>query len=379
MFGTLYSRSILCSLRDRQMFVWILAFPIMLSTLFYFTFSSLDDAENLTAIPTAVVRDSAYDREAALSAAVEAVSGEDEALLSVRFVDDEAEADALLKAGEVDGYIRVADGRPQLAVHEDGVHQTILKSFLDQFLQVQSSVETILRERPEAIGDIASLIRSEPVLEEVSLSERPPTDKVNYFYALLAMVCLYGGFQGLELVSRLQANLSAQGARRTLSPVRRWKLVTADLLAGVTVQCVAVVAVIFYIRLVLGIDFGPQLLPVLLTGVVGSLTGVAFGAMVAVTNRLAMMAKSAVLISVTMVCCFLSGLMVGGINYMVMEHAPVVAWLNPAARITDAFYCLYYYDTYERFFLNIGILLLMAAAMFGVATLSVRRQQYESI
>ena len=193
------------------------------------------------------------------------------------------------------------------------------------------------------------------------------------------MVCLYGGFQGLELVSRLQANLSAQGARRTLSPVRRWKLVTADLLAGVTVQCVAVVAVIFYIRLVLGIDFGPQLLPVLLTGVVGSLTGVAFGAMVAVTNRLAMMAKSAVLISVTMVCCFLSGLMVGGINYMVMEHAPVVAWLNPAARITDAFYCLYYYDTYERFFLNIGILLLMAAAMFGVATLSVRRQQYESI
>jgi ABC-2 type transport system permease protein len=80
-----------------------------------------------------------------------------------------------------------------------------------------------------------------------------------------------------------------------------------------------------------------------------------------------------------MVCCFLSGMMVGGINYVIAEKAPIVSWLNPAARITDAFYCLYYYDTYDKFFLNIGIILAMTVAMFAVTSIFLRRQRYESI
>ena len=70
---------------------------------------------------------------------------------------------------------------------------------------------------------------------------------------------------------------------------------------------------------------------------------------------------------------------VTGINYAVEKSAPIVSLLNPAARIADAFYCLYYYDTYQKYFWNIGILLIMSAAMMGLATLFLRRQKYESL
>jgi ABC-2 type transport system permease protein len=71
--------------------------------------------------------------------------------------------------------------------------------------------------------------------------------------------------------------------------------------------------------------------------------------------------------------------MLSGINYAVMQKTPAAAWLNPAARISDAFYCLYYYDTYDRYLLNIGIILTMAFMMFAVTSVFIRRQRYESI
>ena len=94
----------------------------------------------------------------------------------------------------------------------------------------------------------------------------------------------------------------------------------------------------------------------------GSLVGVSLGALLSAATRLSPITKTGLLVSLSMVCCFLAGLMMEGISYQVAQNAPAVAWLNPAARIADAFYCLYYFDTYHRFFLDIGVLLAMAAA-----------------
>ena len=152
-----------------------------------------------------------------------------------------------------------------------------------------------------------------------------------------------------------------------------------DLLGGLTIQFACLLVLLAYITLVLGINFGPQTGLVILTCLVGSILGVSFGAMISAASKLKEQAKSAILITVSMVCVFLSGLMVGGINYVIAERAPVIAWINPAARITDAFYSLYFYDTYERFILNIVIVLGMSVIMFFITALSLRRQRYESI
>ena len=382
MFWNIFSKRILFSIRSKDTLIWTWIFPIMLSTLFFATLSSVDAAGQLREIPLAVVDDGAYRLDPSLSAMLESLSGETgNRLFALTPVPDVAEADSLLYRGEVDAYILVDSDRaePSLVVGADGLNQTIARSVLESYIQTRGAARVALENGSLAGSDMAALLERAEFTQEISLSRNPPSGKLNYYYALLAMVCMYGAFQGLTTVSVLQANLSPLGARRTMSPVGRFRMVLYDLLGGVTVHLVCLLLTVAYIIVILRIEFGSTLWGVLLACFAGSLLGVAFGAMVSVTSKLKEQAKVAILICATMVCCFLSGLMMDGISYDIMQKAPVVSWLNPAARITDAFYCLYYYDNYERFLLNIGIVLAMAAAMFAVTAFFVRRQRYESI
>ncbi|MNW16289.1 hypothetical protein D3C71_2150910 [compost metagenome] len=57
----------------------------------------------------------------------------------------------------------------------------------------------------------------------------------------------------------------------------------------------------------------------------------------------------------------------------------MIAYINPANVISDAFYSLYYYDTYERYILNIGLLMAFSLTFYIITFLIVRRQKYASI
>jgi len=378
MFWNIYSKRILSSLRDKDFLIWTWIFPVLLATMFFATFSGLDTVGQLRTIPVGIINDASFRQDSAFRTALESVSGENDGLFDLTMFVDTAEANAVLESGEIVGYI-LAGEIPKLVVSADGISQTIIKGFLDRYIQTKSSVEFILSENPGVASDLPALLMPVNYTDEISLSGNPQTNTVNYFYSLLAMVCMYGGFQGLVTVTYLQPNLSALGARRTLSPAVRWRLVSYDLLGGITIHVFFLLTVVAYITFVLGTNFGSQLWAVLLTCIAGSMLGVAFGAMISSVSRLKEQVKIAIMITVTMVCSFLSGLMMGGINYTIAEKAPVIAWINPAARIVDAFYCLYYYDTYERYFLNIGVILGMTIFMFLVTAVFFRRQRYESI
>ena len=236
MFWNIYSKRVIGTLRDREMIVWTWAFPILLSTLFFFTFTSLDTVSQLQVILLGVVDNTAYREDVAFSAALGAVSEQnDSQLFELTRLDSVEQGDALLQEGAIDAYLFVEDV-PRLVVTSDGMSQTIAKGFLDRYLQTKSAVETLLRESPEAAERLPLLMGADSLTREISLTDAVPTDKVNYFYALLAMVCMYGGFQGIHSISYLQANLSPLGARRTMAPVGRFRLITADLLGGITVH-----------------------------------------------------------------------------------------------------------------------------------------------
>lgn len=378
MFFNIFSKRVLYSLRSKDTLIWTWIFPIMLATLFFATLSSVDTSGRLHEIPLGVVDNREYRQNDSLRLMLESVSGENNGkLFNLTEIKDSDQADTLLEKGEIDGYILVQTV-PSLIVAGDGLNQTIAKNVLERYLQTENAVGSIMS-NTQLTGDLTALLDNTDYTREISLSGNPPSDKVSYYYALLAMICLYGSFQGLTTVTLLQANLSPLGARTTMSPVRRYKMVLYDLLGGIAVHFFCLLFTVAYIIFALKTDFGSKLWLVLLTCFAGSLLGVAFGALVSVTSKLKEQVKVAILICVTMVCCFLSGLMVGGINYTVMQNVPVIAWINPAARITDAFYCLYYYDNYERYLLNLGIILVMALVMFAATSVFIRRQRYESI
>ena len=61
------------------------------------------------------------------------------------------------------------------------------------------------------------------------------------------------------------------------------------------------------------------------------------------------------------------------------KNIPIINKLNPASMITDGFYSLYYYDTYDRFYFNLISLLIFAFVMIGISIFRLRRQKYDSI
>ena len=134
-----------------------------------------------------------------------------------------------------------------------------------------------------------------------------------------------------------------------------------------------------FLRLVLGIPFGSRTGMILLATLTGSLLGVSVGGFIGAVSRLSESIKNASLIGFSMICSFLSGLMIVDIKYMTVKAFPPISYLNPANLISDAFYALYYYDSPQRSLINMGLQLILSALLFGVIVLVVRRQRYASL
>jgi len=64
---------------------------------------------------------------------------------------------------------------------------------------------------------------------------------------------------------------------------------------------------------------------------------------------------------------------------IIARKAPFLSYINPAALITYAFYSLYVFASHRRFLLNIGLLLLISAAMCILSFLRLRRDRYASL
>lgn len=365
MFGMVYRKRIRLSLRNPSLVVWTLLFPMGLATFFYLAFGSLD--EKNTAAPeisAAVVADAAFEEEPALGSMLTAL--EEESVLAAQYTDKE-EALRLLEEGTVCGLIRIEDGKPALTVRESGMEQTILKNILDQYLQSKGlSKES---RKPEA----AEWVR------EVTLTEQPPSEQVTYFYALLAMSCMYGGLQGVVTMSYLQANMSPLGMRRSIAPVKPFTVLMGDLLGGYTVQAMGILAVLAYMLLALGVNVGGRGILAAAVCLAGSLLGVLLGAVTALPSRWKLEMKVGITISVAMVCCFLAGMMVHGLNYTIKQRAPFLDLINPAARISDALRCLYYYSDTTVFWENMGALGIMSGILLGILLLAARRREYGRI
>lgn len=367
------------SIRDKEAMVWTLLFPLMMSTLFYFALGSVDKADRLEAIPVAVVENAAYESSAGLSQMLQELSKGEEPLLTVTNCETAEAAAKLLEENEVDGYLRVEAEGPVLTVKKEGMNQTILRQVLTEYEHMVYSLQQAPEQAAAVLAMQAAAQSSESMLEKTAPARNNPSDMLGYFYSLLAMVCLFGTFQGATCVYQLQANQSALGARRCTAPQPYYKVLLAGVVSTSVLHMIMVWIALAYMVLVLQINFGGRVLLAALGCAAGSLTGVSLGFFLGSFPKLNLPAKIGLSVVVSLALCFLAGLMVGGMNYMVQQYLPIIGWLNPAARLVDALHSLYYFDTLQPFFLNVVILLAFSAVFFLLSALRLRRYQYESI
>ena len=363
---------------------WTLVFPLLLATLFNMALRNVMTDYKFQEINIAVVNSVQYQKDTAFISALSSVSNlsgkaSTNELFNVKLSTQSA-ADELLKNNKIDGYI-VYDNGYKLVIKDSGVNQTFIKGFLDNYLQMTSTVTTIINKNPNAVnqGLFSDISSRQAYLKAISVGKSAPDTIVIYFYALLAMTSLYGSFLGMQEVSGIQANLSHQAARVNMVPVHKMKLFISSMVAATVVQLITILIVLAYLIFALDVNFGPDIGYVLLTCVAGCLTGVSFGAFISSVIKKGDGIKRAATIGTTMIGCFLAGMMDVQIKYVVTKAFPLVAYINPANLITDAFYALYYYSTYTRYFINIGLLFAFTTVFCLITYFVLRRQKYASI
>lgn len=378
MFAHIFKYRMKILLRSRSTLFWTLLFPIILASFFKMAFGSLNEHERFAAVDIAVVDDEAYQEDEQFRSVLSMLSEGEDRLFNLQVVDRE-EADRLLEAGEISGYI-LSGPEMTLIVNRSGFSQSITKAFLDQYSQSASAFGRIMRGNPSAAAQLTTDLQTRmDYTVETPVSRANPDNILNYFYSLIAMACLYGGFFGLMEVTNIQGNLSVHAARVNVAPVHKLKTFIYSFAAALLVQFLELLILLAYMKFALAVDFGQRTGLVLLTTLIGSLVGVSLGAFIAAAVKGSENIKMAVLLGVSMFGSFLAGMMFENMKYIVATRAPLLAYLNPVNLLTDAFYSLYYYDSYRRYGTNIVALLVFSLVFCTTTYLIIRRQKYASL
>lgn len=337
----------------------------------------MEKSENFHAVPVAYIAEGETD--GVFSSLLETLEEGENPLLIVTGTDME-EGKQLLEADEVKGVFADKDGELQLYVKQEGISQSILKLVLEQYQQRKEAFHQIGSVYPENLPAVISSMKTEiSMIREEKYTDGSMDTMNGYFYALIAMNCLYGCFGGVNCAVDNKANLSALAIRRNIASQSRFLSMAADILSALAEQFFFTMVSVFYLKYVLGIAFGSQMLPLMLVVFVGSFIGTATGFFIGSLGGMRQESKTGISIAVTMTECFLSGLMVGNMYHIIQDICPILNKLNPASLLVDALYSLDIYSGYARFGQNLGILCIIALLLCIGSYFMVRRERYASV
>lgn len=360
--------------RQKEIIFWLIFFPIILGSFFKVAFSELyDKTVKFNAIPIAVVE---TEKNAVFDQVIEQVSTGDDALFKVTRTDMK-DAENLLKDGKITGIISTGDLSAEFS--SSGIEQTIVRSFIRQYKTQEKIITDTAKNSPEKLESVISALSAE-VESNTDIPFSDDLDNtVQYFYNLLAMVALFGSMSGIFVAINNQGNLSALGARKCCSPENKLTSIVAGLSAYCVVQTICMIVAVSFLAFVLKIDFGGRLGFVYLSSIIGGFMGVAMGFFVGSFGRLSEGMKMGIILTVSMLSCFLSGLMIGNIKALIAEYAPIVNKINPASVISDSYYCLAIYDDYSRYIQKIILMLIMTVLFTLGGFILTRRRKYASL
>lgn len=379
--------------KSKMLIFWTFAFPIILGTLFYFAFSNIENSEKMQVIPIAIVEDSEFTQNVVLKEAMKELGDEqkESQIFSITYTNPQ-EAEQLLQKGEVDGYLEIEDGKVKVVLKENGINQTIIQSVVEEVLQTSKIVENLSQEKiKEQMKSGNTMINYEEIYQNAiqQINETNTdiqdisSDRLSYtmieFYTLIAMTCLYGATLGMYAINNVLANMSHTGKRISITPIKKGKLLLSTILASYITQLIGLAILFIYTILALHVDYGTQMLPILLLTLVGSLAGLTLGVAVGTLLKANENTKTGIIIAYTMFGCFLSGMMGITMKYVIDKNIPILNRINPANMITDGFYALYYYTTLDRYWFNMISLLIFATIMIVLSFVALRRQKYDNI
>ncbi len=366
--------------KNRPLIFWTFLFPVILGTLFSLAFSNIEESDKLDFIPIAIVSENERDLVSQILSKM-GNKDDDDRIFDISFVSLQ-EADKMLEDESIDGYY-VSSDEPKIVVLRSGINETVFKAVVSEIYQSANIVNNLLESNSDLNVNDVYLSVMEKISSENSLIVDKSSDKLSYtmieFYTLIAMTCLYAGVLSMYSINQKLPNMSDNGKRVSVSPVSKFRLLVSSLVASYVTQLVGLLILFLFTIFVLDVDYGDNLLLVILLSLVGSFAGLSLGTLVASIFKSNENMKISIIIGFTMFCSFLSGMMGITMKYVIDKNVPILNIINPANMITDGFYSLYYYDTLDRFYFNLFSLVIFSIVLIVISVLCLRRQKYDSI
>jgi hypothetical protein len=400
------------NLRERNNVFWLFAFPIILSSLFFGMFSGLG-GDAITPQRLAVVHDSNWDQAYGVQSFVDTLSdggttdqhdSQEQTLIAPHEVESVDSAKALTRSGDVDGYLYVdndgklsiavldvviADATNSIATTSSGVTLTALKSLITQFNQQSAMSRALASDATQTQSSSREQLTASPdattsygYTKDRAITHFAPDPFARYYYALLGMTCMMSMTYAVVSITLTQANLSALGARRSIAPLAKWRQVSATLCASCFASFLSLLVAFVYIRYVCGISAGGREPLAVVAIALSSLLATAYGLLIGSIARLSQGMKIGICTIVACIGALFAGLYgqyAMNISDAISRNMPAVHLLNPVKQVSDLFYDLLYYDSYQPFLQTSGVILAMSALCLSAAVMLMRRQRYEHL
>ncbi|MGN0286982.1 MAG: ABC transporter permease [Atopobiaceae bacterium] len=374
--------------RDRALLVWPLAFPILMTCVFMAMFSGVSNAYSIVGSRLGVVNDAHYQTAVGLDQTLQAISdtGSDDHICDLTYYASEKDALAAARAGDVDEYLVVdQEGTPQLHISPDSLGSngklptSVLLEVLNAYVHLRNSIFGVAARQPDLLVSGAALqaFRANAVhTVQLQATRAAPDPTARYYYALLAMAAGMGTMAAMSSIRKLQPTSDAVGARYCMGAVPRWRVLLGTFLAAWLCQFACMMVAMAFMWGVASVPFGDQAGLVVLAVALCSLAGCATGSFLGTIPRLPVSIASAI----TCVLSLFTGLY-GSMSLAddIATSMPALAYLNPLWQMTNCFYALLYYDTYDTYIASCAALLAMAAVFMALTTVGARRLSHEHL
>lgn len=337
--------------RNWSLIFWILAFPLILVTLFRLILSG------------------AYD-VAGQPAKLALKNIPQDSMLQVTLDQLEKQGTIQIVVDHADAILEMEESG-DLVVHmsTNGIQQSIIMSIANQYTQ---KIEII-----QVTNTMTSNQHTNYLVEKETITNKSLT-YINYF-TTLAMGCLSSAYFGLRAISDLQANLSDVAKRLACSSEPKSKLVFKQIISSNLICMSLNVIQILVMKYMLKIDFGPHIILVLMTAFLGTWLGIGIGMTVGGIFTLKYNDKSNLLTAFIMLCNAAAGMMIPHIKYLFRQLFPFLDAINPAALITDSFYQLSFYGISPSYYRMILSMLVIGGIFYFVTFMILRRKRYASL
>lgn len=383
-----YSLKIL--LRNKALIFWTFAFPIILGLFFNLAFQNIEKKEQLQVIDIAIINSNDYNNNKIVKESLNELTKGKNKLLNIKLTDEKTSKD-LLKNNKIIGYLTFKENQVNITVKNSGVEETILKQVLEQIQtnskiinkkvekEISEQVATNKKINYEQIYQNALSLLNENDIKINNISNKNLSYTMIEYYTLIAMACLYGALISMFIINYQLPNMNSTGKRISASPINKTKQLISSLLSAYIVQIIGLLLLFLFTIFILKVDYGKNLLYVIITSLCGALSGLSLGVATSTLFKTNENAKTGIIIAITMLFCFLSGMMGITMKYIIDKNIPLLNMINPANMITDALYSLYYYNTFDRFYKDILSLLIFSFIMILISIKGLRRQKYDNI